>query len=128
MVFRKRKERTDRLLNELHLGEFWLMPGAFRAEEATAGMMGSYGLPEDMGRWRPRPNRRKHCAPSIRLYSHCGRGQCRATCGADRVGLYRTYLCPVGGALSRTAPNGVGTVPLVQRRGGGQRGKAYISL
>ena len=43
-----------------------------------------------MGRWRPRPNRRKHCAPSIRLYSHCGRGQCRATCGADRVGLYRT--------------------------------------
>ena len=70
-----------------------------------------------MGRWRPRPNRRKHCAPSIRLYSHCGRGQCRATCGADRVGLYRTYLCPVGGALSRTAPNGVGTVPLVQRRG-----------
>ena len=45
MVFRKRKERTDRLLNELHLGEFWLMPGAFRAEEATAGMMGSYGLP-----------------------------------------------------------------------------------
>ena len=43
MVFRKRKERTDRLLNELHLGEFWLMPGAFRAEEATAGMMGSYG-------------------------------------------------------------------------------------
>ena len=35
MVFRKRKERTDRLLNELRLGEFWLMPGEFRAEEAT---------------------------------------------------------------------------------------------
>ena len=49
MVFRKRKERTDRLLNELHLGEFWLMPGAFRAEEATAGMMGSYGLPGGYG-------------------------------------------------------------------------------
>ena len=45
MIFRKRKERTDRLLNELRLGEFWLMPGEFRAEEATAGMTGSYGLP-----------------------------------------------------------------------------------
>ena len=30
MVFRKRKERTDRSLNELRLGEFWLMPGEFR--------------------------------------------------------------------------------------------------
>ena len=49
MVFRKRKERTDRLLNELRLGEFWLMPGEFRAEEATAGMTGSYGLPGGYG-------------------------------------------------------------------------------
>ena len=121
MVFRKRKERTDRLLNELHLGEFWLMPGAFRAEEATAGMMGSYGLPGGYGALAA-------SAEQEEALRHCGRGQCRATCGADRVGLYRTYLCPVGGALSRTAPNGVGTVPLVQRRGGGQRGKAYISL
>lgn len=49
MVFRKRKERTDRLLNELRLGEFWLRPGEFRAEEATAGMTGSYGLPGGYG-------------------------------------------------------------------------------
>ena len=49
MVFRKRKERTDRLLDELRLGEFWLMPGEFRAEEATAGMTGSYGLPGGYG-------------------------------------------------------------------------------
>ena len=49
MVFRKRKERTDRSLNELRLGEFWLMSGEFRAEEATAGMTGSYGLPGGYG-------------------------------------------------------------------------------
>jgi len=45
MVFRKRKERTDRSLNELRLGEFWLMPREFRAAEATAGMAGLYGPP-----------------------------------------------------------------------------------
>ena len=49
MVFRKRKERTDRSLNELRLGEFWLMSGEFRAEEATAGMTGLYGLPGGYG-------------------------------------------------------------------------------
>ena len=128
MVFRKRKERTDRLLNELHLGEFWLMPGAFRAEEATAGMMGSYGLPGGYGALAASAEQEEALRPFHTIVQPLWRGQCRATCGSDRVGLYRTYLCPVGGALSRTAPNGVGTVPLVQRRGGGQRGKAYISL
>ena len=40
MVFgNEKKELTGRLTN-LRLGELWLMPGEFRAEEATAGMTG----------------------------------------------------------------------------------------
>ena len=49
MVFRKRKAETARPVHELCFGEFWLMPGEFRAEEATAGMTGSYGLPGGYG-------------------------------------------------------------------------------
>ena len=49
MVFRKRKERPGRPVDELRFGEFWLMAGAFRAEDATDGMAGSYGLPGGYG-------------------------------------------------------------------------------
>ena len=49
MVFRKRKAETDRPINELRLGEFWLMSGEFRTEEAVAGMTGLYGIPGGYG-------------------------------------------------------------------------------
>jgi hypothetical protein len=43
MLFWKRKEQ--RPLEDSAPGEFWLMPGEFRAEDALPGMVGLYGLP-----------------------------------------------------------------------------------
>ena len=69
MFFWKGKKQ-DKKNSELLLGEFWLLPGDFRMDEAVSGMIGFYGLPGGWGGLTALPEQKKTLEPFRRIVLH----------------------------------------------------------
>ena len=63
-------KRADKPHNELLPGEFWLLPGDFRMDEAVPGMVGFYGLPGGWGGLTALPEQEKMLEPFHRIVLH----------------------------------------------------------
>lgn len=69
MFFRNGKKQ-DKKNSELLPGEFWLLPGDFRMDEAIPGMAGFYGLPGGWGGLTPLPEQEKALEPFHQIVLH----------------------------------------------------------
>ena len=63
-------KRADKPHNELLPGEFWLLSGDFRMDEAVSGMVGFYGLPGGWGSLTALPEQEKRLEPFHRIVLH----------------------------------------------------------